>query len=120
MAEPALFDLREALARLGCGRTFLLAHLAAHPMHAASPTHRRIGRAIMFTEADFARLLETFAPCQSKSSAEKAPPPSSSAAPSADRAFSRALERLTPRKPKPSARSGKPSCGIVVSMAPRP
>ncbi|QKE92985.1 hypothetical protein HN018_22515 (plasmid) [Lichenicola cladoniae] len=43
-------------------QTRLLAHIVEHPTGGGGPTHRRNGRKLLFTEADYARLLESFAP----------------------------------------------------------
>jgi hypothetical protein len=92
---PDFLTLREVLARLPCGRTFLLGHLARHPMYGGAPTHRRIAGRIVFTEPDLARLMETFAPCLSASSSAPEAPRSTFAAPSAEREFARAMALAT-------------------------
>lgn len=115
LAPAPLLDLRAVLERLGCSRNWLLAHLKKHPLHDAAPTHRRVGKRILFTEADFTRLLETMAPCRSVSSAVPAPPCSTSAAPSADKEFTRAQRLLTRSARKPTAPAERTSCGIVPS-----
>ena len=86
--RPSLFGLAEAIDRIGCGRNFLLGHLASHPLHAGQPTHRRVGRTIMFTEADFGRLLETF----SEEPRQRAVKQAMSTSPLARRVYERALK----------------------------
>jgi hypothetical protein len=112
MDVPALFDLAEALRRLRCGRTFLLAHLTANPLHAGKPTHRRVGRRIMFTPDDFARLLETFTPAAAEPVEPAARGRAVAAPPSADRAYRvamKAAERASNR------RTGKKAAVTAVS-----
>lgn len=93
---PTLFNVDEALRRLGSGcRRWLLGHLRAHPFHGGQPTHRRVGKRIMFTEEDFARLLDTLAP-SAPARPSHAPAPRWSAGkapPSAERAVELALAR---------------------------
>ena len=57
----ALFDLHEAASRIGCSTQFLRYHLVKHPTYEDQPTHRRIGRKVMFTAADFDRVVATLA-----------------------------------------------------------
>ena len=55
------------------GRNWLLAHLASTPEHGGRPTHRRIGRKIMFAPGDVQCLLESLPECPSRSSSGKGP-----------------------------------------------
>lgn len=90
-----VFTLREVLLELRglVGKTKLLAHLAEHPEHQGGPTHRRWGNRIVFYPEDLPRLRGSLE-CPSRSSAGRARPCSTSAAPSEDKAFSRALKLL--------------------------
>ncbi|NPD70199.1 hypothetical protein HN018_23790 (plasmid) [Lichenicola cladoniae] len=63
-APQDLLLLSEVLKRFRgkVGRTRLLAHIVQHPTCGGGPTHRRNGRKLLFTEADYARVLESFVP----------------------------------------------------------
>lgn len=69
MADKELLTFPDVLARLkgACGRTWLLNHLASVPEFDGGPTHRRVGRKIVFLPADFERLLESLPTCRSRS-----------------------------------------------------
>ena len=68
-APQDLLLLSEVLERLRgkVGRTRLLAHIVEHPRHNGGPTYRRNGRKLLFTEADYARLLDSFVPVSPQS-----------------------------------------------------
>src|SRR5687768_13007784 len=57
--------MREALERLKgvCGRSWLRNHLDSVPEFGGGPTHRRIGKKIVFLPADWLRLLESLPTC---------------------------------------------------------
>ena len=116
MGEEIL-TIADVLTRLKgiMGRTKLTAHLQQVPEYEGGPTHRRFGNKIVFREGDYERLLESFE-CHSKSSRAKVVQRSTFAVPSEDRAYSRALELLTPNKPKPTAPSARRTSGRNRSM----
>lgn len=59
---PALITLKEAAERLRCSAQFLRYYVIRHPYVDGEPTHRRLGRKIMFTEMDFERVVANMAP----------------------------------------------------------
>src|SRR5262249_17949549 len=83
---------------------------------------RKMGRSIIFTAEDCQRLYEEL-PCLSGSSAVQGPPTGLCAAPSAETALKRALERTTKRPPKKSAPSARqkssPNPSTVVALPQR-
>src|SRR6516162_4915137 len=82
---------------------------------------RKMGRAIIFSPEDCERLYEAL-PCPSDLSVAQNRPTGSYAAPSAESALRKALERTTRKSPTKSVRSAKlkslPSPSTVVALPP--
>lgn len=110
MLDVLVNDLRGIV-----GRTKLLHHLRDVPQHNGAPTHRRIGSRIMFRPEDIKTLIESLE-CPSRSSHEKDGKTSTYAEPSEDKAYTRALERLTRSRQRLTGRSGRRNSGPKVSM----
>lgn len=107
-----LMNLADALLQLKgvIGRTRLLQHLKETPEFHGQPTHRRISGKIFFRRGDIERVIESLE-CRSRSSNGKARMRSICAAPSEDKAYSKALELLTQNKQKLSAPKEKRNFG---------
>ncbi len=99
-ASPALLDVKEAAARIGCSAQFLRYQVVKHPFYDGQPTHRKVGRKVMFTEADFGRLLETMSAGAPRGPKEVVHLPKEPRRLSASQEYEKALRRLTPKKRK--------------------
>ncbi|NPD70092.1 hypothetical protein HN018_21955 (plasmid) [Lichenicola cladoniae] len=82
-APQNLLLLSEVLERLRgkVGRTRLLAHIIKHPKFGGGRTHRQKSRKLLFTKADYARLLESFVLVPSDSLLAMVAAPSNQGAP---------------------------------------
>ncbi|MEE8658564.1 hypothetical protein CGLAMM_02555 [Acetobacteraceae bacterium EV16G] len=98
------------------GKTKLREHLKSLPLFKGRPTHRRIGKKLLFSPEDLKVLLESLENC-SASSNDQAGKRFTSAAPSAASASMRALELLTGHKRKSSALNERQSSGRKVFTA---
>ncbi|GBR22958.1 hypothetical protein AA0616_2406 [Komagataeibacter nataicola NRIC 0616] len=115
---PDLMTLQDVLERLKgkIGRCRLLGHIRECPEHNGGPTHRRWGRKYIFSQSDYHRLIESIE-CPSRSYPSRNRKISTCGALSPDKAYSKALERLTNGLQKKSGASVKLNSGMKQSMA---